>query len=75
MSDTQKDATPHEAQGPGGIYLVELTEAGFRIRHGRGGNYGGGIWSSRPKARLAADDLAAGRTIRETALADRYTYT
>lgn len=62
-------------QGPGGVFQVVLTKDGFRIRHGRHGNFGGGIWSAGWRARRAADHLSRGETIPADLQADRHVYT
>lgn len=71
MIDTETTAPIHTAEGKYGIYLVELTPLGYRIRHGgRYGSYGRGVWHSRWKACRAADYLADGE-IPAAFLADR----
>lgn len=51
---------------------VELTELGFRLRHGgEHGSLGGGVWAARWKAERAAAALRAGDAIPEAYLPDR----
>lgn len=70
MSSTETTAPIHTAEGRYGVFLVELTPDGYRIRHGRYSGYGRGIWHSRWKACRAADHLADGE-IPAALLADR----
>src|SRR5690606_39083633 len=60
MTTDQTNAPIYTAEGRYGVFLVELTPDGYRIRHGRYSGYGRGIWHSRSRACRAADHLADG---------------
>lgn len=50
---------------------VELTPLGFRIRKGKHGSLGGGVWAARWKAEKAAEALRTDGVIPAAFLPDR----
>lgn len=53
---------------------VELTPLGFRIRHGKRGDFGGGVWAARWKAEKACEYVDRNEAIPPEFHSDRYMY-